>query len=418
MVTGRVPYDAETPMAVVLKHINTPLPLPRSINPDLPEAVERVILKTLAKDPGARYQTAIELADDTTRAIGTMSVTGKPSDVKPAWSEPTQPVSQSPAARRRIPVWAWGVIATIGLLIVSGLILMQSGGHASISTQNTLSTTLTDVPVPSSATHVAPTALPTPTNVGGPPPVPPTAPTPALLLPPTQGKSATTCASTDPPQICVRDIQTEQISQVTNDLRFPEIGPYAWSPDGQQLVFPAFPTLGAPPDLFVINADGTDLHPVTPGERFTDTYDQEPTWSPDGDWIAFVHDCSLWLVKPSGADAHVILNMVPGKSCVATPGWSPDGKYIAFMNWTNTMVMLPEIWVLNRDGSDPRIVYRFRSIPKPQFAGQLVWSPDGQQLYWNGENWLLNADGSGEPRVADTEPWWWSPSFWPPWGRK
>ena len=61
MVTGRVPFEAETPMAVLLKHINDPLPPPRSLNPALPEAVERVILKALAKNPDDRYATAGDL---------------------------------------------------------------------------------------------------------------------------------------------------------------------------------------------------------------------------------------------------------------------------------------------------------------------------------------------------------------------
>ncbi len=61
LCTGRVPFDADTPYAVILKHITAPLPPPRSVRPDLPEAVERVILKALAKDPDDRYQTAGEL---------------------------------------------------------------------------------------------------------------------------------------------------------------------------------------------------------------------------------------------------------------------------------------------------------------------------------------------------------------------
>jgi len=61
MVTGRVPYDAETPFAVVMMHLTEPLPLPRSIRPDLPEAVERVILKAMAKDPAERYQSMRDL---------------------------------------------------------------------------------------------------------------------------------------------------------------------------------------------------------------------------------------------------------------------------------------------------------------------------------------------------------------------
>jgi len=61
MATGHPPFEAEMPMEVVVKHIRDPLPPPRTINPTLPEAVERVILKALAKKPEDRYQTAGEM---------------------------------------------------------------------------------------------------------------------------------------------------------------------------------------------------------------------------------------------------------------------------------------------------------------------------------------------------------------------
>lgn len=69
MVTGRVPFEAETPMAVVLKHITDPLPLPRTINPNVSEQVELVILKALAKDPADRYQTAGEMVQALNDAV-------------------------------------------------------------------------------------------------------------------------------------------------------------------------------------------------------------------------------------------------------------------------------------------------------------------------------------------------------------
>ncbi len=62
MVTGRLPFDAETPLAIVMKHITEPPPLPRKFRPDLPEAVERVILKATAKTPQDRYASAGDLA--------------------------------------------------------------------------------------------------------------------------------------------------------------------------------------------------------------------------------------------------------------------------------------------------------------------------------------------------------------------
>ncbi len=55
LVTGRRPYIADTPLAVLLKHMNDPLPRPREFVPDLPDAVEQVLFKALAKQPQDRY---------------------------------------------------------------------------------------------------------------------------------------------------------------------------------------------------------------------------------------------------------------------------------------------------------------------------------------------------------------------------
>ena len=55
MVVERVPFNAQTSFEVIHDHIYTPLPLPRSLNPHVPEPVERVLLKSLAKDRSDRY---------------------------------------------------------------------------------------------------------------------------------------------------------------------------------------------------------------------------------------------------------------------------------------------------------------------------------------------------------------------------
>ncbi|NDJ33962.1 MAG: protein kinase [Chloroflexi bacterium] len=62
LVTGDVPYQAETPIAIVLKHVNDPLPPPSERNPKIPEGLERVIYKSLAKSPENRYQNVREMA--------------------------------------------------------------------------------------------------------------------------------------------------------------------------------------------------------------------------------------------------------------------------------------------------------------------------------------------------------------------
>ncbi|MEW5939760.1 MAG: ABC transporter substrate-binding protein, partial [Chloroflexota bacterium] len=78
MVTGNKPYTADTPAAVLLKQANDPLPRPTQFAPDLPEAVEKVLIKALAKKTEVRYQSAAEF----THALETL-FSGAPTAAKP-----------------------------------------------------------------------------------------------------------------------------------------------------------------------------------------------------------------------------------------------------------------------------------------------------------------------------------------------
>lgn len=69
LLTGRAPFDAITPSAVLHMHIHAAPPPPRSLNQDLSVEVERVLLRALAKDPAARYQSAEEMADDLDQVV-------------------------------------------------------------------------------------------------------------------------------------------------------------------------------------------------------------------------------------------------------------------------------------------------------------------------------------------------------------
>jgi serine/threonine protein kinase len=75
MLAGRPPFDADTPLAILMKHVNDPLPLPRSIDPDIPEPLERVVLKALAKKPEDRYQSAEEMIQALKKAIAELDTT-------------------------------------------------------------------------------------------------------------------------------------------------------------------------------------------------------------------------------------------------------------------------------------------------------------------------------------------------------
>jgi len=61
MVVGQVPFSADTPFSIIHDHIYTPLPLPMKINPSVPEPVQRVLLKSLAKDRLDRYESVEDM---------------------------------------------------------------------------------------------------------------------------------------------------------------------------------------------------------------------------------------------------------------------------------------------------------------------------------------------------------------------
>jgi serine/threonine protein kinase len=108
-LTGTVPFDADTPLAILMKHINDPLTLPRKIDPTIPESFERVALTALAKHPEDRFQTANEMAE---RLLAAAKETGiqipetiyLPKMISSPSTDKTGPVAVfSGPARQRIP---------------------------------------------------------------------------------------------------------------------------------------------------------------------------------------------------------------------------------------------------------------------------------------------------------------------------
>jgi tRNA A-37 threonylcarbamoyl transferase component Bud32 len=124
LVTGRLPFETDTPMATVMKHMREPPPQPRSLNPELPPAAEKVILKCLAKMPGDRFSSVGEAARTFEAALDGASVTELGLDQEPTPGPTT-------GARLRAMVWrnrpaALLALAVIPLLLVGGLILVPA----------------------------------------------------------------------------------------------------------------------------------------------------------------------------------------------------------------------------------------------------------------------------------------------------
>lgn len=69
MLTGKVPFDADTPVSVALKHMQEDPKEPIELNPEIPTAVNQIVMKAMQKEPSARYQSATEMLHDLSKAL-------------------------------------------------------------------------------------------------------------------------------------------------------------------------------------------------------------------------------------------------------------------------------------------------------------------------------------------------------------
>ncbi len=155
--TGHLPFDSESPMALVLMHIQDRVPRPGRLNPTLGSALERVILKTLAKSRDERFKDMSELkaAYQAAMAGDSVSWVEAPTEVLPERSV----VAEVGPARRALPGW---VIPAIALPLVGILALLafrpsdagtgEENGNGEI------------VPLAGTTSEAGPTPIPSPAD--------------------------------------------------------------------------------------------------------------------------------------------------------------------------------------------------------------------------------------------------------------
>ena len=69
MLTGKVPFDADTPVSIALKHMQEEPKPAIEVNPNIPTAVNDIVMKAMRKEPDDRYQTATEMLADLSKAL-------------------------------------------------------------------------------------------------------------------------------------------------------------------------------------------------------------------------------------------------------------------------------------------------------------------------------------------------------------
>ena len=152
-LTGRKPYSAETPAALLLKQANDPLPRPTQFAPKLPKAVEQVLLKALAKDPMNRYQSMGEFVLALENLQQGKSAPAKPSHEQVAKKK--APKEKNTTTKTPFPMrFLWFILG--GVAIVSILVGWLIGGGA-VETFPTKTLTNTATPLATSTPTLIPT---------------------------------------------------------------------------------------------------------------------------------------------------------------------------------------------------------------------------------------------------------------------
>jgi serine/threonine protein kinase len=121
MLTGELPYTADNPIAVCMKHVTEPLRPPRSLNPTIPAEIDALVMKLLAKDPADRYGSAGALLSDLERLRnGLRPVSGL--RARPATQREPRAAHRRDARPRRVSLAL--TVAALSILVLFGTLLL------------------------------------------------------------------------------------------------------------------------------------------------------------------------------------------------------------------------------------------------------------------------------------------------------
>jgi len=185
--------------------------------------------------------------------------------------------------------------------------------------------------------------------------------------------------------------------------------PIAWSRDGSRLLLADRRLSRAPGlewELCVMNSDGSEKTLTSDG------HSGRGSFSPDGTKVVFSRaaDRGLYVVDAKGGTPRLIAK---SEGYVGSPAWSPDGSRIAFTVYYEfgPKGQTFEIWTVNPDGIDPRLLVDLGQCGGGGCSGGLAWSSDASMLAFHSLRdiplgtlvvesiYVVRADGSGLHRI-------------------
>jgi serine/threonine protein kinase len=283
MLTGKQPYQADTPMAVAIKHITDPVPHIRQTNPKLPEGMETIIQKAMAKKKEDRFSTAVEMT--TALREVARNVTTKlqgPAVVRPEPQEVAAPTIkahvEAAPPKRRFGAWI-GIMSILTIAcLVGGLFLFRASRRLN-SPPAVVNTSTSAPPITETSTSTRePTAIP------------------VVIVESTNTESAPTptetVTTTPAPSIPVRG-GADKIAFVANN------------------------------EIWLVNVDGSELTQLTTdGGAKNDLQ-----WLPDGDTFIFISGLTVKSYNVETGVADIVTNF-PSASSLNTFRVSNDGKQV------------------------------------------------------------------------------------------
>ena len=227
MLTGKQPYEADTPMGVAIKHVTDPVPRILKVNPNLPADMDLVIQKAMAKNRDERFPTAVDMVQTLKEIAGDF---GPDQKTKTLTALKTS-LKKKPAgdSKSRLPVLAIAAVLVLVLVAAGGYYLYNRnslGSQLEPPTQTSAPATVTSQPT---GENTATSASPTETGV----PATLTATIEVPLVPLIGG--ADMVAFTRDNDIWIMNVDGSDLRSVTND----HIAKFnvEWLPDGENILY-------------------------------------------------------------------------------------------------------------------------------------------------------------------------------------
>lgn len=160
---------------------------------------------------------------------------------------------------------------------------------------------------------------------------------------------------------------------LTGDLLPPVFqGGYHISPDGKKL---AYIRIGSPSSLWISELDGSNAVEV----KIDPYLSYDWVWSPDSSALVFSVPngqgrlgTDLWVVNADGSNLHRVTVTEREDAMCMNPSWSPDSRVIAYTYRANTISQPESVWIVNADGTNPHLLVDLAFNPQ--------WSARGNQI--------------------------------------